>query len=410
MTTNPGHVVGRGPVATVHLGRHAGRPVALKVFPHPFDRRTAAAFERERAALRGVPSLLPVDGVDRLPDGRQVLRMELCARSLATLVRQSGPLPAADVIALGRALATALAGAHAAGVVHGGLTPTNVLFRPSSEPLLADAAPSLRHAYRPDPLHAVEFRSPQAVRADTRAESDDLYALGAVLHFALTGAPPHAGGLGEPPGDRVLRVLRDPVPPITRPGVPAELSTLVARLLSADPTDRPRDAAARLTRMATGAAPAPTAGTRLVSFDYRGATARPRRLLRLAATGTALLAASAVTLALRPGEDMSTTPAAPPPTTRTTTTALTAVLELADPELVGDAVELTWRSTVPMDYVVIVTTEGGPLRSYPAGRTPSIRIPVDPGRAYCFRVRASTPTSTHESRPKPLRGAACGTL
>ena len=235
-----------GPVATVYTGLRDGGPVALKVFPKRFDKRTTSAFQKEQAKLatvRRVTSILMVDGVEELPTGEQALRMELCTRSLAALVERVGQLAAADAVVLGRAMAMALAAAHGAGVVHGGVAPNNVLFRTTGEPVLADFGVTLRQAFTRDPLHAIEYLPPETLRTGTLNEATDLYGLGAVLHFALSGRSPHPGRLGEQPGERVLRILGEPVPAITRSDVPTGLSTLVARLLSANPDRRPPQAA-----------------------------------------------------------------------------------------------------------------------------------------------------------------------
>jgi serine/threonine protein kinase len=229
--------------------------VALKVFPKRFDKRTMSAFSKEQAKLATVSrvtSILMVDGVEELTSGEPALRMELCTQSLAGLVERVGPLAAADVVVLGRAVAVALAAAHGAGVVHGGISPSNVLFRNSGEPVVGDFGVTLRQAFTRDPLHAIEYLPPETLRTGTLNESTDLYGLGAVLHFALSGRSPHPGRLGEQPGERVLRILGEPVPALNRPDVPIGLSTLVARLLSTTPDRRPHDAtqvAAQLTTM-----------------------------------------------------------------------------------------------------------------------------------------------------------------
>jgi eukaryotic-like serine/threonine-protein kinase len=257
--TSLGDVLGDGPVATVYSGLHEGRPVALKVFPKGFGKRVMAAFEKERAALPDMPSILRVSGVETLSGGRQALRMELCAQSLASLVGRAGPLPAADVAVLGQAVALGLAAAHGSGVVHGGVSPHNLLFRASGEPVVADFGITLRHAFPRDPLHVIEFLPPEALRTSVLDVRTDLYGLGAVLHFALTGRSPHPGRLGEPADERVLRVLRTPVPAIARPDVPVALSTVIARLLAIDPAHRPADAATVAAQLAgmVGAPPVP---------------------------------------------------------------------------------------------------------------------------------------------------------
>ena len=235
-----------GPVATVYAAWFAGAEVAVKVFADKFDRDTAALLERERLALdslRSVRAILPIDDVVQHPDGRCGVRMELCQGSLAGLLGGGVTLTALDVVRIGSALATALGAAHSVGVVHGGVTPGNVLFRRSGEVALADFGLALRDRFPRDPMHAVEYTAPETLRDDTVTVATDLYGLGAVLYTALTGKPPFPHRTGAPPSERILQVLRDEVPMIRSASVPAGLSNLVARLLAKDPAARPADAA-----------------------------------------------------------------------------------------------------------------------------------------------------------------------
>lgn len=271
-------LLAEGPVATVYAAWFAGAEVAVKVFAERFDRDTAALLERERLALdslRSVRAILPIDDVVRHRDGRSGVRMELCQGSLAGLLGGGVTLRALDAVRIGSALATALGAAHGMGVVHGGVTPGNVLFRRSGEVALADFGLALRDRFPRDPMHAVEYTAPETLRDDTMTVATDLYGLGAVLYTALTGKPPFPHRTGAPPNERILQVLRDEVPPIRAAGVPAGLSNLVARLLAKNPADRPADAAdvaellgtlyeamggAPVTRpVATGPAPVPAA-------------------------------------------------------------------------------------------------------------------------------------------------------
>lgn len=512
-------LIGRGPAATVYSGFRDGAPVAVKVFPARFDRRTLNAFERERRRLDPVAAaspILPVRGVELLPDGRHMLWMELCAQSLAALVRRVGPLTVADTVVLGHELAVALAAAHPAGVVHGGVSPNNALFRASGEPVLADFGVVLRHAFARDPLHTIEFLPPETVRDQTLDERTDLYGLGATLHFALTGQAPHPGRLGEQPGERVLRVLRSPIPAIHRPGVPVELSTLVARMLATDPAHRPRDpstVAGQLAGMlphqpASGPPPLPaptpprpplahpppatpepspppaptpplthpppppppesspppepcparqppappqppdpapgpdppdsaeddrvdeapqpmpspdrSAGDGLRP-DFGLGTwppadppqpGQPHIARRLAIAGGALAVVLVGILLVimqdRPDE-LTTTPRTPPaPAPTTPRSAATVQLELAEPTDLGDHVVLTWTAAAPnLDFVVIVAPDGEPNRPLVAGRNRTMRVPVDPGRKYCFRVQATDKLRVYASNVRALHGAVC---
>jgi serine/threonine protein kinase len=461
------HPIGGGPVATVYSGLHDGEPVAVKVFPAKFDRRTLTAYERERnrlATVSGVSSILPVRGVELLPDGRHALWMELCAQSLATLARQNGPLTPADVVVLGHALARALAAAHSVGVVHGGVNPHNVLFRASGEPVLTDFGVVLRHAFARDPSYAVEFLPPETARAaETLDQRTDLYGLGTVLHFTLTGQAPHPGRLGEEPGERMLRVMRAPVPAIHRPGVPVELATVVARMLAVDPDHRPRDLATvadQLSGMLPRHPPPPPPPPPLPppevldeaeaehadGFDGFGGFDEPeppapdqstvdglrpdfglstlapagrertrpaRRHLIIA--GAVLVGLLIVVLVLVLGsepDEQATTPRTPPPpapsSTPGSTAPATVQLELAEPTDLGDRVVLNWTATAPnLDFVVFVTPDGEPDKPQSAGRNLTMTIPVDASRKYCFMVRATDKLAVYKSQPRAIRGAVC---
>ncbi|MFI7119433.1 serine/threonine protein kinase [Amycolatopsis sp. NPDC049868] len=408
--------LGIGPVATVYPATYAGVPVAMKVFPARLDRATLSAVERDRDRLRAVASALPVDGVDQLPDGRHALRMERCTHSLATLLGQVGRLSTADAVVLGHTVATCLATAHAAGVVHGGVHPANVLFRTTGEPVLADFGVALRQAFPRDPARSLEYLAPETLRTETFDERTDLYGLGMVLYLALTGDHPQPGRLGEPMGERLLRLLRTPVPPIDRPGVPVILSAMVSRLLAPDPAHRPPDAAWVADRLAE-MFPRPEEPDWPPPSNEREdavppAPAEARRAVRVrlgvvfgAAAALAVLGAVAVVLlGDRRPEVVTTTPAA----TGEPEQVADLELELAEPTDRGNHVMLAWTSSSgSVDYAVIVAPENEPNRTVLAGRAHAITIPVDPVRRYCFEVQATDSRVIHTSPPKPIRGAVC---
>jgi hypothetical protein len=361
--------LGRGPVAEVYAaGGHA-----VKVFPGRFDRRTAKAIDRERARLATAP-ILPIDKVE-VVGGRHVLRMELCAGSLEDRVRRHGPLPTPDVARLCEILSRALAAAHRAGVCHGGVSPTNVLFRATGEPVLADFGVAQRQAFRRDPLHGIEWVAPETLRTGVVDERTDMYGLGAVLHFALTGQSPHPSRLGEQTSERILRVLNEPVPAINRPDVPIGLSTTVARLLAPDPARRsapwPADA------------PASPPGRHVWRWN------------------AALAVAVAVVLALVlwPRTTAGTPVSAQP----------SVVLELDEPVDLGDRVALTWTTTGDRLYVAVgFWAEGEAHRFLPVEYDRAKTIPVEPDRKYCFMVRGTDGGQVVESQSRPVRGADCG--
>lgn len=435
--------IGEGPIATVYSGHIDGPPVAFKVLSERLDRRTLAVVEREQATLATLArtcAILPVEEIDQLEDGRHVLRMELCRESLDDVVSRVGALDPDDVLHFGLAIATALAAAHAAGVVHGGVKPSNVLFRVSGEPVLADFGVALRKALPLDIERLLDGLAPETLRTDTLDQATDLYGLGAVLYIALTGDPLLPSKLGERLGDRMLRRLRTPVPEIDRPGVPAELSALVAQLLVRDPARRPPGAAwvaERLAELIPGAPRGlgvvfppvvwPGAEDQATELEVpvgvfgtfappRNPLAEPkrrvgaRRLLPLVGAGIACLAVGALAVRLL-GDSPPPTPVAAQlsPTPVASPSASTVVeVVLAPPVDLGTQAVLSWSTPRPMDYGVVVAPEGEGNHVVLAQRTTTMKVPVDPTRRYCFQVQATDGNEVYTSRAVSMRGAVCG--
>lgn len=172
------------------------REVALKrIDAGPLSGTAAegALLDEARAAARvSHPHVVVVHGVARHGD-RVGLWMELVrGQSLDAIVRQGGALPAADVARLGADLAAALAAVHAAGVLHRDLKPANVIRDQSGRWVLVDFGLGLSADQRDSPAHASAgtpmYLAPEIFRGGPPTESSDLYSLGLLLWFALTGA------------------------------------------------------------------------------------------------------------------------------------------------------------------------------------------------------------------------------
>ncbi|WP_238017826.1 serine/threonine-protein kinase [Dactylosporangium sp. AC04546] len=447
-----------GPVATVYAGQLAdsGAEIAVKLFADRFDRDTAARLDRERRALgtvRAVRSILPVDGVVDHPDGRSGVHMELCRGSLAEVLAARDALPLRDVLRLGSTVATALAAAHRVGVVHGGVTPHNVLYRRSGDLVLADFGLALRERFPRDLVQALEYTAPETLRDSARSEASDLYGLGAVLYAAVTGTPPFSRRTGQPPGERILRVLREQVPPIRREDVPAELADLVGRLLAKDPADRPPDAAsvvAVFERLSGGAPPVeapattPAGSDDLDDFDFDdfdgpdpgpdpdAASAVPasRKLVYTTGGGdrskpprargrpalfiglgvvVAGLTVVPIVLSQDGPEPVVSPPAVVAASARATPSndASKVNLRLAPPVDQGSHVQLTWQADGDLDFAVVVAGERIDTMVLVANRQRTMRVPVDPTRRYCFQVRATDGRQVYTTEPLPIRGASC---
>ncbi|WP_309114272.1 protein kinase [Saccharothrix sp.] len=394
--------------------------VVLKAFPGDLDRRTRSAWERENARWSRVPGTRVVHGTDVI-EGRFTVQAERCPLSLV----DTAPLPIPEALALARALATTLAAAHAAGLVHGGITAHNVLFRATGEPVLADGGLVLRDAFPVAP--PVEWAAPETVRDAVRDARADHYGLGAVLFFALTGKPPHPARLGEGPEEHALRVLGEPAPELERPDVPLGLAKLVHALLARDPDARPADVLAELDRITATAPPAtappatepqaateprtitdPTGVPRPTGKRIQVAEAKPlpdtdrreRIGLILGVAAALALFAAAPLLLLR--DD----PPAPSPQAPAVSAPRAPQIHVIEVQDAGDHVTITW-SGPDLDYVVITAPEGKPNFPSPETRDRTARITVEPNRKHCFEVQGTDGRNTYHSKPHPIRSAKC---
>ncbi|MFZ4516853.1 MAG: serine/threonine-protein kinase [Microthrixaceae bacterium] len=227
--------LGAGGTASVIAARdrRAGRDVVVKVVDLGAHPGRPDRFEREARALArlghgpGVPVVLAV-GVD--PTGLGWLVLErVTGPDLAVAVGASGPMAPAAVAVLGARVAEVLAAAHEQGVVHGDVSPANVV--PADPPVLVDfGVGGVGDGALPDDgALTPAYAAPERRRGAAPSPAADVFGLGATLWFALTGDPPGAAPAASPaahaPDERagVARVLLDALhdDPRRRPDAPA---------------------------------------------------------------------------------------------------------------------------------------------------------------------------------------------
>jgi serine/threonine-protein kinase len=201
-----------------------------------------AAFLRaaREAARLAHPNVVAVLGVGE-DQGVPFVATELVeGRTVRELQRAAGPAPTARAVEIAAQVCSALGAAHAQGLIHGGLTPGNVMLRPDGRVQVADfglaALPLARSS------GAAAYLSPEQVQSGRADDRSDLYALGCCLFELLTGEPPFDG---PTPFVVMRRHLEErPQPPsAVRPGLPAWLDELVLRALAKLPHERQQTAA-----------------------------------------------------------------------------------------------------------------------------------------------------------------------
>ncbi len=193
-----GEPVGRGATSTVWSGvrTETGQAVAVKVTTparlHVGQLMELAA--RETAILARVDHdhLVRLHEAHPLPDGSVAVVLDLAdGGNLAELVGARGRLAPGEVATICTPLAQALAALHAAGVIHGDLSPGNVVFTADGRPLLTDfdAARLVGESHPPQVAGTAGFVAPEVTGGDVPTEASDVFGLGALAWFALTGRP-----------------------------------------------------------------------------------------------------------------------------------------------------------------------------------------------------------------------------
>ncbi|HEY3735775.1 MAG TPA: serine/threonine-protein kinase [Streptosporangiaceae bacterium] len=260
--------IGRGAMGTVWRARDEllDRDVAVKEMKIPLsfsekDRRELyeRTFREAKTAARlshpGVVTVFDVVEEDRRP----WIVMELVqARSLDRVLAEDGPLPPQRAADVGQQLVGALATAHAAGVLHRDVKPSNVLLAPDGRAVLTDFGIAM---FEGDAgltqtgmvMGTPAFTPPERIRGEPATPSSDLWSLGATLYAAVQGRGPYQERGGAI--TTMNAVINEDAPAAPSAG---RLGPVIAALLHRDPTARPSAATAAM--LLSGAVSGPDAG------------------------------------------------------------------------------------------------------------------------------------------------------
>jgi serine/threonine-protein kinase len=249
--------IGAGGMGEVYLAEHQllKRPCAVKLIRQgeTAEARTLQRFECEvrLTATLSHPNTVEIYDYGRAEDGTYYYVMEyLRGQSLAELVERRGPLPPARVVYLLRQVCGALREAHAEGLIHRDIKPSNIfaarcggvddVAKLLDFGLVRTTAPGrdVHVSAEGEILGTPLFMSPeQATGGRELDERSDIYSLGGVAYYLLTGRPPfeREGGIAL-----LIAHARDPVVPPSRvrPGIPQDLERVVERCLAKGPAER----------------------------------------------------------------------------------------------------------------------------------------------------------------------------
>jgi serine/threonine-protein kinase len=242
--------LGRGGMGAVYLARDVRleRPVAIKFLPPEMaqreDLRARFLQETRTAASFSHPNIVPVHAIEER-DGILCFVMGYVeGETLAARVKRAGPLAPSDATKLLQECAWALSYAHGRGVVHRDVKPDNILIdRASGRAMITDFGiarsqdSSAGLTMVGELIGTPQYMSPEQATGETLDRRSDLYSLGVVAFFALTGRLPFESQTAH--GYLTAHITR-PAPPLAsvRADIPPALANAVDRLLQKDADQR----------------------------------------------------------------------------------------------------------------------------------------------------------------------------
>jgi eukaryotic-like serine/threonine-protein kinase len=241
--------LGRGGMGIVFLARDVAldRPVAIKLLPPEMAAQPALRQrflrEAQTAARLSHPNIVPIFAVDETDGFVFFVMAYVEGETLGRRLQARGPLSPTEGTRLLQEVAWALAYAHLKGIVHRDVKPDNILLEQGTGRALvtdfgiARVTDTSGGTSVGEVLGTAQYMSPEQASGEAVDGRSDLYALGVVAFYALSGKLPFDAP--EVAALLAMQITR-PAPPLATmaPGVPGQLAQAVDRCLAKDPADR----------------------------------------------------------------------------------------------------------------------------------------------------------------------------
>src|SRR6059058_4528911 len=249
--------IGRGGMGVIYRARqqHSRRIVAVKrILAHEVNsHETLVRFRREAEAVASLdhPNILPIHEISESEEGLPFFSMKYAGGGSLRAAAPALRTKARECVRLMAKVARAIAYAHGKGVLHRDLQPGNILLDGNGEPMVSDFGLAKWLDVNSDLTRTLETLGTPGYIAPEQAEwpadeltcAADIYSLGAILFYLLTGRPPFVG-------PNVLYVIHQaaatPAPRLRllAPSLDRDLETVVGRCLESDPAARYKSAGA----------------------------------------------------------------------------------------------------------------------------------------------------------------------
>lgn len=290
--------IGEGGMGAVYRARHARlrRRTAIKLLPpEQLSEDAIARFESEVQLTAELthPNTVTVFDYGRTEGGVFYYAMEyLDGASLAEVVAVDGDQPAGRVVRILTQTASALQEAHDVGLIHRDIKPANIMLTKQGNDhdavklLDFGLAKALAHGEdtvgtRDDRLVGTPlYMAPEVIRdANARSAAGDIYSLGAVAYFLLTGTDVFAANTIVEVCAHHLHTAPTPLSERTDRKIPPELAALVLACLAKDPSERPASASELVARLSAIELEEPWTDADAVRWweTHRGALEQARR-------------------------------------------------------------------------------------------------------------------------------------
>ena len=238
--------IGRGGMGTVFAARDLvlDEPVALKVLAGNLDANTEKRFIQEIRLARQInhPNIVRLHTFERWRELRMIVMEFIDGVDLRKWAGDRSPIPLGRALEIIGGIASGLTAAHRLGIVHRDVKPENVLIDSDGRPRLVDFGIARQgdvHLTREGlVMGSPAYMSPEQIRGEAADQRADLYALGILTYFLLTGREPFDS---ENVAD-VLRMQLEEKPVALssrREDIPRRLDDLIAQTLAKDPNQRP---------------------------------------------------------------------------------------------------------------------------------------------------------------------------